>query len=249
MTETFPIELFGREHLLVLLFSALGCWAAAWAGATARDEPTRRWRAGLLVALILLEEAGHYATLLWMGEGVTRMLPLHVCGLAIYLIAAMLAFRAQSLFQVCYYWGMGGAIPSMLTPDMHHHFPHPIFISYFVSHTLMVMGVCHVMTARGWRPTFRGALQAFAAINALAVASGFANWMLGTNYMYLCGKPGVDTPMSLLGPWPWYILQMEPVALGVCLFVYLPFMRAEWRARSGTGALSPDTRRAAGQTD
>jgi uncharacterized membrane protein YwaF len=41
------------------------------------------------------------------------------------------------------------------------------------------------------------------------------NARFGTNYMYLRAKPEAPTLLDLLGPWPWYVLGGEIVA--VCL--------------------------------
>ncbi len=38
--------------------------------------------------------------------------------------------------------------------------------------------------------------------------------------------------MDLLGPWPWYLLAVEGVALVICFILYLPFLVKDQRAKA-----------------
>jgi uncharacterized membrane protein YwaF len=42
--------------------------------------------------------------------------------------------------------------------------------------------------------------------------------------MFLCRPPEGETIISLLGPWPWYILGIEGVGLVVVFILYIPFL-------------------------
>jgi uncharacterized membrane protein YwaF len=48
--------------------------------------------------------------------------------------------------------------------------------------------------------------------------------------MYLSAKPQNASLLDLLGPWPWYVVASEGVALGGFLLLYLPFWL--WNNRS-----------------
>ena len=41
----------------------------------------------------------------------------------------------------------------------------------------------------------------------------FSNIILDANYFWLMGKPPVGSLLDFMGPWPWYILVAEFVAL------------------------------------
>jgi uncharacterized membrane protein YwaF len=60
-------------------------------------------------------------------------------------------------------------------------------------------------------------------VNVLAALDGTLDWAFRSNYMYLRTKPGSTTLLDVLGPWPWYILAAEGVALVLFLLLYLPF--------------------------
>ena len=61
------------------------------------------------------------------------------------------------------------------------------------------------------------------------------NLLLDSNYMYTLRKPATASLFDLMGPWPWYLLGAEVLALGLFLLLYLPFA-LERRLRDGTGA-------------
>ena len=70
---------------------------------------------------------------------------------------------------------------------------------------LMAAGHLHLTMSSIWR--------AWLVTNGYAAVVAAANWMLGTNFGYLAAKPTQPSVLDYLGPWPWYILGMEVLAL------------------------------------
>jgi uncharacterized membrane protein YwaF len=63
------------------------------------------------------------------------------------------------------------------------------------------------------------------------VVIGSINMLLGSNYMFLSGKPSMVTLLDVLGPWPWYLAWIEVIGLAVIGVLYLPFAIYDWRTQ------------------
>lgn len=66
-------------------------------------------------------------------------------------------------------------------------------------------------------------MRALIASNVYAALIGTFDYFFKTDYMFLRSKPPTPSLLDVLGPWPWYILVCEFVALGLFLLLYLPF--------------------------
>ncbi|OQB82927.1 MAG: Integral membrane protein (intg_mem_TP0381) [Planctomycetes bacterium ADurb.Bin126] len=149
-------------------------------------------------------------------------LPLHVCGIAIFLIAWEMIRHNQLVYELTYYWGLGGTLQAVLTPNLIVDAPHYLYYQYFIAHGGILVGVLLATLAMGRRPGRGSVLRAFVASNVLMVAIGLADLALGANYMFLCERPAGASPFFFL-PWPWYLIFLEFFGLALMGVLYLPF--------------------------
>ncbi|MBT8137418.1 MAG: TIGR02206 family membrane protein [Gammaproteobacteria bacterium] len=159
-------------------------------------------------------------------------LPLHLCGAVLVLGIIMLWLRSYRLYEIVYFWGIGGLTAAMLTPDIPYSFPHPLFIVFFTGHGLELMAIFYATLVYGFAPRLQSIGKAFAALVLYAAIIFPVNQLLGANYLYLARKPAQASPIDFLGPWPWYIAGLAVLTLLICLLAWLPFaLRSRLAAR------------------
>jgi hypothetical integral membrane protein (TIGR02206 family) len=189
-------------------------------------QAQRRW--SLFLAVFLLVTRAIHTWVQWLfGVPLLQQLPLHLCGVLIFVLAWMLWRRSYATFEVAYFWTLGGATQALLTPDLPVGFPHPGYLSFFASHGLLLLCAGWALIVFRFRPRPRSILKALLALNVYALALLPVNLALGTNYLYLLRKPGAASLLDLFGPWPWYLLVLEGVGLAVFALCYLPWWIAD----------------------
>jgi hypothetical integral membrane protein (TIGR02206 family) len=136
----------------------------------------------------------------------------------------MLVTGSYTIYEFAYFLGIGAASQALLTPDAGiYGFPHFRFFQVIVSHGAIVTAAVYMTVVEGYRPYPQSLLRVAVWGNVYMAAIGVVNWALGSNYLFIAHKPETASLMDVLGPWPWYILSLELIALGMCLLLYLPF--------------------------
>jgi hypothetical integral membrane protein (TIGR02206 family) len=74
-----------------------------------------------------------------------------------------------------------------------------------------------------FRPTFKSIGITMVFLNVMLVILVGVNYITGGNYMFLARKPDTASLLDVLGPYPWYLLSLEAVALVLFLLLYAPF--------------------------
>ncbi len=217
-------QLFGSEHinalLLVVIVSALGPWLI-------KRYFTDKMEYYFRIALIVMIWGQEIALNLWRIHynvwDVKESLTLHLCGLAILVLPIMLATKNYFLYELTYFWGIGGATQALLTPNITDTFPHFRYFQFFLSHGLIVFTVIYATVIFRFRPSFRSVGKAFLVTLFLMLPIGIINAVLGSNYFFIAHKPETASILDIMGPWPWYLIPL--IALGAVIFiiVYLPF--------------------------
>jgi hypothetical integral membrane protein (TIGR02206 family) len=212
--------LFGPAHLLTLVAVAAG--AVALSLLARRREREVRW--GL--AGVLIAAAAAVVTAALGGGRVTvwDLAPLHLCDFLIFVAVAALLTRRPLATEVLYFWACTGTLLAMVTPDLWEGFPDWRYLAYFVLHGAVVAAAVVLVFGLHLRPRPGAALRAFLATNAYAAVVYAIDVAFGRNFLYLRAKPGAATLLDHMGPWPYYILVAEGLAL--CLFAALeaPFV-------------------------
>ena len=115
---------------------------------------------------------------------------------------------------------------ALLTPNLNEPFPSFSTVEFFVTHGLTVMSVLYLVWSGQARPRKWSVVRAMIGINVVALIDGPIDYFFRTDYFFLRAKPADPSLLDYLGPWPWYILSTEGVALILFLLLYLPVRRS-----------------------
>ncbi len=219
-----PFVLFGSVHLATLGVLALAL-AVILAAARRFPEPALTRVSRLFAAVLVAYLVGAFLTYARQGEPILEALPLHLCDTLFLTGAWMLWTRARLAFELTWFWAMGGTLHGLATPDLDVGFPDWRYCLFFATHALPILAALWGVFVFRLRPERASIGRAFLGLNVLAAMAALANWALGTNFLYLAGKPAGASLLDYLGPWPWYLLVVEALALVSFTIWYLPFAR------------------------
>ncbi|MGC9158765.1 MAG: TIGR02206 family membrane protein [Terracidiphilus sp.] len=216
------LPLLGTAHLFilggVLLLAALLAWMQR------KLPPGSKGIRVILAAVLLADTALWYGYLAGSGQLVfPRNLPLELCDVTLLLMLAALLTLRPAIFDLAYYGALAGTSMALLTPDLWESFPSWPTVQFFVAHGLVVTAALYLVWSGQARPRPGSVARAMLAANLYAAMVGAFDWIFKTNYMYLRSKPGKPSLLDFFGPWPWYLVTAEGAALGLFLFLYLPF--------------------------
>lgn len=222
--------LFGTPHLtaMVLTVATPLLLAAPSRGRVGLDRMARFGLATFL-ALGWMSWVVLFAGRGWLTLG--NGLPLNLCDWACVALIAALLTRNQFAYELGYFWGLGGTLQGMITPDVAYDFPDPQFVFFFVLHGGIIAALVYLTLGTGLRPRPSSLARVAAATLFYALVAGLADWWLGTNYGFLRAKPPGTTVLSFMSPWPWYIPELVAAGILSLMIYYLPFAASDWSRR------------------
>jgi hypothetical integral membrane protein (TIGR02206 family) len=230
-----PFELFGTAHLFALGIVLLVNLSLLWV----RRNPSPRLKTGIrycLASILVLNEIAWHVWDWVTGQWtIQTMLPLHLCSVLVWMSAIMLVTRSYTIYEFAYFLGIGGAIQALLTPDAGiYGFPHFRFFQIIISHGAIVTSAIYMTIVENYRPYWRSLLKIALWGNLYLAVVALINWFLGSNYLFIAHKPETASMIDNLGPWPWYILSLEVIAIILCLLLYLPYTLLDRRVTASS---------------
>jgi hypothetical integral membrane protein (TIGR02206 family) len=139
------------------------------------------------------------------------------------------------LFEMSWFWGLGGAFQAYLAPDIWaHSFPEIRFFTFFIAHGLLVLAPLFLCFSAGLRLNFRSLTRALAvSAAATAIVWGidqiprFIPPYEPANY-FMMGYPVptgsiVDVFADIFGPSPRYGIGLALMGIALFSLLYAPF--------------------------
>ena len=217
-----PFVLFGPAHLIALALSvAVPLLLALWTRARPlRDQGVRI----LFAALLIAGWVGWYAMLWargWLAPG--NALPLNLCDWAQAALIVALLSRNQRAYELGYFWGLGGTLQGVITPDVPSGFPDLQFLLFMLDHAGLIAALLYLTWGSRMRPLVSSLPRVILATLIYVTVAAIADYGLGTNYGFLRGKGDHVSLLTWLAPWPWYIGELVVIGLISMAVYYAPF--------------------------
>ncbi len=153
-----------------------------------------------------------------------QMLPLQLCDWGMVVVIVAMWRKSERWFEVAYFWGIGGTLQAVLTPNLRFGFPDLRFIDFFISHGGIIVSVIFLMFIRRYRPYPMSIVRVYLWSELYFVITIVADAYTGFNYGFLLHKPEAFSILNFLSDSrPVYLLQMHGVALLFFLVLYAPF--------------------------
>lgn len=224
-----PFELFGTQHAVALVISIF-MFIAVPLFARRKLNPSQQHVLGAVIGFLVM---GNY--LAWVTlEAIAGTfdpklhLPFQLCRFANLILPLVMLKKNFRVYEILYFWGFSGMFQAALTPDISQAFPHFHFFRFWMGHNGLILALIYATAVYGMRPTLTSLKRSFIALNMFFLVSIPVNLILDANYFWICGKPVNDlgrhipSLLDYMGPWPWYILTAEFVALAHFGAAYLP---------------------------
>ncbi|WEK55516.1 MAG: TIGR02206 family membrane protein [Candidatus Cohnella colombiensis] len=211
---------FGIAHVIGILLSVVMVFVIIhrrqWLRKTNVDRIARYSLAGLLIGCEVSLYIWYEVTDNWG----LHSLPFQLCSIMMWLSAALLLTRNHRLYEIGYFLGILGAIQAILTPNLDASYPEFRYFHFFIAHAAIIAASVYMTAVHQHRPKLRSMFRALGWLHVLALPAAITNWITGSNFMFLARKPDTGSLLDLLSPWPWYLLQLELVAMLLCFMLY-----------------------------
>ena len=222
MSDASEFRAFGPAHLIVIGLTIATPFLLAAMAKTRRIE---RAIIALITTLLAVNYLGYLVFI--RAQGATnwlQMLPMQMCDWGMIVVIVALWTASPRWFEVAYFWGIGGTLQAVLTPNLRYGFPDVRFFSFFISHSAIIVGVGFLMIVHRLRPYPMSIVRVWLWSECYFVITLIADELTGFNYGFLLHKPEAFSLLSLLSDWrPLYLLQMHGLALVFFLVLYAPF--------------------------
>src|ERR1700761_960622 len=205
---------FGLSHSTIIGLTIVLPFVLA---ALVHRTKSRRLERSICVAISGLLLINYVAYLIVARQfGITqwyKALPLQLCDWAMAVIIVALWTGNRRWLEIAYFWGIGGTLQAIITPNLQFGFPDLRFISFFVAHCGIIIGIVFLMLVYGFRPRAKGILRTILWTEVYFVVTFSVDLLTGENYGFLLHKPEAASLLSLLSDWrPLYLIEFQLLA-------------------------------------
>ncbi|MFQ5752493.1 MAG: TIGR02206 family membrane protein [bacterium] len=222
-SQLHAFDLFGKQHLLIIFIILALTIGIPYLVKKAHSERITRIVAFTLATILLLTKVGEPVYRIITGRSWLTLLPLHLCDIGGFLTCIMLINRNYFLYELNYFWALGGTVQAVLTPDLIAGYSNMDFLIYFTMHGLIIISAIYATVLFKLRPTLKSIWRTFLTTLLYTLVIIPVNLLLNANFLYIMHKPKNPSLLDCLGPWPWYELSLVFLCPMIFFFYYSPF--------------------------
>lgn len=219
--EAYVIEVFSGEWIRNTVLTTLFIVTYLFFGKFLSNKNKLIFAKAISVVLIFITITGHTRNIINGYWNPVDNIPLHLCSISNF-IACFILFvpkisKESKFFEFLYYAGIIGAFQAFFTPQINNFDGSNYeYIEWYLSHIGIMLLPIYMLKNLGFRLTKFSWLRVVAYLNILLIIVMPINYFIGSNYMYVNGKPEVNNPL-IIGEWPIYIFFWEII---IIIFTY-----------------------------
>jgi hypothetical integral membrane protein (TIGR02206 family) len=225
MNPEHPFHVCSPSHLTVIFLTIALPIVLALIVHRTKSRALERSICFAISALLLINYIAYLIVARQFGVAAwQKMLPMQLCDWAMIVIIVALWTASRRWLEIAYFWGIGGTLQAIITPNLQFGFPDLRFISFFVAHSGIIIGIVFLMLIYGFRPRAVGILRTFAWTEFYFVIAFTTDLLTGENYGFLLHKPEAASLLSFLSDSrPLYLLEFHGLAFLFFTLLYSPF--------------------------
>ena len=225
MSSAPEFHAFSPSHLVVIILTIALPFVLALIVHRTKSRILERSICFAISALLLINYVAYLFVARQFGVSAwPKMLPMQLCDWAMIVIIGALWSGNRRWLEVAYFWGIGGTLQAIITPNLQFGFPDLRFISFFVAHSGIIIGIVFLMLIYGFRPRAIGILRTFAWTEVYFVVAFTTDLLTRENYGFLLHKPEAASLLSFLSDSrPLYLLEFHILAFVFFALLYAPF--------------------------
>ena len=219
--EAYIIEVFSGEWIRNTVLTILFIITYLFLGKFLGNKNKLIFAKAISVVLIFITITGHTRNIINGYWNPVDNIPLHLCSISNF-IACFILFvpkisKESKFFEFLYYAGIIGAFQAFFTPQINNFDGSNYeYIEWYLSHIGIMLLPIYMLKNLGFRLTKFSWLRVVLYLNILLIIVMPINYFVGSNYMYVNGKPEVNNPL-IIGEWPIYIFFWEII---IIIFTY-----------------------------
>jgi hypothetical integral membrane protein (TIGR02206 family) len=225
MDSASEFHAYSPSHLIVIFLTVALPFVLALIVHRTKSRFLERSICFAISALLLINYVAYLIVARQFGVAAwQKMLPMQLCDWAMVVIIVALWTGSRRWLEIAYFWGIGGTLQALITPNLRFGFPDLRFISFFVAHSGIIIGIILLMLIYGFRPRPIGILRTFAWTEFYFLIAFTVDLLTGENYGFLLHKPEAASLLNFLSDsrLP-YLTEFHLVAWIFFCVLYAPF--------------------------